>query len=230
MIHIRLLLAAIVAVPAAAGATDVNVIGLFPGKAVVVIDRGAPRTLSVGQRTAEGVLLVSANSEAAVLEIDGKRQELQMGQHFETAAQTGARNSVTLAANEYGHFIVDGAVNGTLVRFIVDTGATYVSMSSDEARRLGIDYRKGQRGYTTIADGRQIPTYRVMLDSLRGAAYLSGVRGQPGMDRPAVVDAIVRLGRLLVDDPDVVEVDANPLISGPAGTSAVDALVVVRDD
>src|SRR6185369_5066104 len=85
-------------------ATDVNVIGLFPGKAVVVIDRGAPRTLSVGQRTAEGVLLVSANSEAAVLEIDGKRQELQMGQHFETAAQTGARNSVTLAANEYGHF------------------------------------------------------------------------------------------------------------------------------
>ena len=166
MIH-RLLLAAIVAVPAAAGATDVNVIGLFPGKAVVVIDRGSPRTLSVGQRTAEGVLLVSANSETAVLEIDGKRQELQMGQHFETAAQTGARNTITLAANEYGHFIVDGAVNGTLVRFLVDTGATYVSLSSDEARRLGIDYRKGQRGYTTIADGRQIPTWRVMLDEVR---------------------------------------------------------------
>lgn len=166
MIH-RLLLAAIVAVPAAAGATDVNVIGLFPGKAVVVIDRGAPRTLSVGQRTAEGVLLLSADSNEAVLEIDGKRQSLAMGQHFETAAQTGARNSVTLAANEYGHFIVDGAVNGTLVRFLVDTGATYVSLSADEARHLGIDYRKGQRGYTTIADGRQIPTYRVMLDEVR---------------------------------------------------------------
>src|SRR6266446_5088561 len=50
MTHRLLLAAAFVAVPAAA--TDVNVIGLFSGKAVVVIDRGAPRTLSVGQRTA----------------------------------------------------------------------------------------------------------------------------------------------------------------------------------
>ena len=66
----HLLLAAIIlAIPAA---TDVNVIGLFPGKALVVIDRGAPRMLSVGQRTAEGVLLLSADSKEAVLEIDGK--------------------------------------------------------------------------------------------------------------------------------------------------------------
>jgi acetate---CoA ligase (ADP-forming) len=66
-----------------------------------------------------------------------------------------------------------------------------------------------------------------MLDELRGGAVLAGVRGRPGIDRPAVIEAIVRLGRLLVDDPTIVEVDANPLISGPGGTAAVDALVVV---
>src|SRR6185369_7505119 len=67
-------------------ATDVNVIGLFPGKAVVVIDRGAPRTLAVGQRTPEGVVLLSADSRGAELEIDGRRERLEMGRHFETAS------------------------------------------------------------------------------------------------------------------------------------------------
>ena len=53
-------------VPSLAAATDVTVVGLFPGKAVVTINRGAPRTLSVGQKTAEGVVLVSAETSAWV--------------------------------------------------------------------------------------------------------------------------------------------------------------------
>jgi acyl-CoA synthetase (NDP forming) len=65
-----------------------------------------------------------------------------------------------------------------------------------------------------------------MLDELRGSAILSGTRGRPGIDRPAVIDAIVRLGRLLVEDPSISEIDANPVISGPQETAAVDALVV----
>jgi acetate---CoA ligase (ADP-forming) len=69
-----------------------------------------------------------------------------------------------------------------------------------------------------------------MLHELRGGAVLAGVRGRPGIDRPAVIEAIVRLGHLLVEDATIVEVDANPLISGPGGTAAVDALVVVGVD
>jgi hypothetical protein len=68
-----------------------------------------------------------------------------------------------------------------------------------------------------------------MLDELHGAAVLAGVRGRPGIDRPAVIDGIVRLGRLLAADPTIVEIDANPVISGPGGTAAVDALVIVEE-
>ena len=68
-----------------------------------------------------------------------------------------------------------------------------------------------------------------MLDELRGAAILRGARGRPGIDRAAVVAAIVGLGRLLIEDPSILEVDANPVISGRGGTAAVDALVVIRD-
>ena len=159
-------------------AVDVNVIGLFPGKAVVVIDRGAPRTLSVGQRTPEGVLLVSVDAAGAVIEIEGKRDRVEMGQHFETAAQSGARTATTMAADERGHFVVNGAINGVHVRFLVDTGATDVALSSEDARRLGIDYRAGSRALTVIADGRRIPTYRVKLDSVTvGDLTLLNVEG-----------------------------------------------------
>jgi len=90
--RIRLLVLTM-AFAAPAFALDVNVIGLFPGKAVVVVNRGAPRTLSIGQRTPEGVLLVSVDSSAAVVEVDGKRERLEMGQHFENAAESGTRTT-----------------------------------------------------------------------------------------------------------------------------------------
>jgi acetyltransferase len=65
-----------------------------------------------------------------------------------------------------------------------------------------------------------------MLDELRGKRILAGFRGRPAIDRPAVIVAIVALGRALVADPSLIEVDVNPLISGPDGTAAADALVV----
>jgi acetyltransferase len=66
-----------------------------------------------------------------------------------------------------------------------------------------------------------------MLDELRGRRLLGPLRGQPGIDRPAVVNAIVRLSTAMAEDPNLVEVDLNPVISSPNGTFAVDALVVV---
>jgi aspartyl protease family protein len=157
-------LAAAVAVPA--WATDVTVVGLFSNKAVVTINRGSPRTLSVGQTTAEGVKLVSVDAKGATLEVDGKRQVLEMGQHFETPHQGGERASVTLAPDSRGHFITDAQVNGGHMRFLVDTGATMVRISRDDAQRLGIDYTKGEQGYSIVADGRRVQSWRVKLDSI----------------------------------------------------------------
>jgi hypothetical protein len=68
-----------------------------------------------------------------------------------------------------------------------------------------------------------------MLGALRGAAILRGVRGRPAVDRDALVALIVGLGRLALARPDIVEVDLNPVVAGPGGAVAVDALVVVED-
>ena len=170
----------------AASATDVNVIGLFPGKAVVVVNRGAPRTLSVGEATSEGVRLLSVDSGSATLEVDGKRERLEMGQHFETAATTGSRNAVSVPADSRGQFVTAGQVNGTYIRFVVDTGATYVAIPISEAQRLGIDLKSARRGATMTANG-PVAVYKVNLDSVSvGGITLYNVEAtvhpMPGMD------------------------------------------------
>jgi aspartyl protease family protein len=150
---------------AAAHATDVNVVGLFPGKAVVSINGGPPRTISVGQKTAEGVTLVSSDRDSATVDIDGKKRVMQMGQHYSAPAGS-APQSVTLAADLQGHFFVNGQVNGAQVRFLVDTGATWISLSSADAARLALDYHKGERGLMSTANGIA-GAYRVKLDTVR---------------------------------------------------------------
>jgi len=163
--------------PALALAMDVTLIGLFPGKAVVTVNRGAPRTLAVGQSTPEGVKLVSTDATSAVLEVEGQRMTVEMGQHFETASMTGGRQAVTLAPDARGHFVTDGQVNGAHIRFLVDTGATLVAIPASEATRLGIDYRKGRRGISQTANGA-VAFWRVTLDSVTlGDVTLTNVEG-----------------------------------------------------
>lgn len=147
-----------------AAATDVRVVGLFPNKAVLSIDGGAPRTVTVGQKTADGVALLSVNGENATLEIDGKRRMVRMGQMVQAA--TARSDSVMLQADTRGHFMADGAINGAGLRFLVDTGATLISIPAAEAKRLGVSYLGGERALVNTAAG-VAPAYRVKLDSVR---------------------------------------------------------------
>jgi aspartyl protease family protein len=158
---------ALVLMAGAAFATDVNVIGLFRGKAVVIVNGGKPRTLNVGEATPEGVKLMSVDMEQAVLEVDGKRRSLGMGQSISVAApSTTGRAQATLAADARGHYMATGQINGQSVRFLVDTGASMISMNASEAKRLGVNYLKGQRGYAQTANG-PATVYKVRLDTVR---------------------------------------------------------------
>jgi acyl-CoA synthetase (NDP forming) len=69
---------------------------------------------------------------------------------------------------------------------------------------------------------------RAMLDELTGSALLRGVRGRPAADRRALVDVIMKVQRLAVDlADDLLELDVNPLLAGPGGAVAADALAVL---
>ena len=178
------ILAAWLLAAAACGAVaaTVNVVGLFPGKALVSIDGGAPRTLAVGQRTPEGVTLVSVGGEAAVFDIDGRRHTLRMGEAWRAAAPAAGSGAETLvlAPDSTGHYATVGAVNGRAVRFFVDTGASMVWLSAELAQRLGVDYQRGRPMSVTTAGGVR-SAWAVRLASVRvGNITLTDVEGAVG--------------------------------------------------
>lgn len=147
--------------------TQVNVVGLFAGKAVIIVNNGKPQTLSVGQSSREGVKLLAADSRQATLEVEGVRRELGMGQGVSVAGTApSASGSVTLYADSAGHYFTTGQINGATLKFLVDTGATTIAMNSGDARYAGIDYRKGRRVQIQTANGGAIG-YRVAVNKLK---------------------------------------------------------------
>jgi len=150
----------------AAFAAEVALIGVFGDKAAVLaFDGGDPKTVKVGQ-TWNGVSVLSVEKDRATVEFEGRKRVLVQGQHYRSAAARSDRELVTLAADSRGHFVTDGAVNGSSVRFLVDTGATSIVLPARDAERLGIDYRKGRRAITQTANG-PVGVYRVNLTTVR---------------------------------------------------------------
>lgn len=152
---------------AAAQAQSVSMAGSLGTRALLVID-GKPRQVAVGT-TVEGVKLVSVTNNDAVVEVGGKRVALLLGgspTNLGGAASAGTGDRIVLTSVSGGHFVTSGTVNGSAARFFVDTGATTITMGAADAERIGIDYKRGQLGYTSTANG-VIPAYRVVLSSVR---------------------------------------------------------------
>ena len=147
-------------------AVDVGLAGLFPGKALLTIGGGPPRIVAVGVTTPEGVKVVSTDGETATLEVGGTKRVLRVGQNVAAQPSTSGSQKVVLTADSAGHFLTSGNINGTTVRFLVDTGASMVSLGASDARRIGIDASKGEQALTSTANGQAVVT-RVKLDNLR---------------------------------------------------------------
>lgn len=153
-------------VPLAAAAQSVQFAGSMGSKALLIID-GQPRTLAVGDSHA-GVKLVSVGDGQAQVERAGSLSTLRLGgapAALGGAARTGGRE-IVVTAGMGGHFVATGAINGRSVQFMVDTGATSVAISQAEAERIGLDWRSGQRGFSSTANG-PVPVQLLTLSSVR---------------------------------------------------------------
>jgi acetyltransferase len=71
---------------------------------------------------------------------------------------------------------------------------------------------------------------REMLSGIRGARLLEELRGDPGVDQDAIVEAIQRLSQLVVDFPEIEELDVNPLLAFADGSLAVDCRIALREE
>lgn len=164
----KCLLAALLALAVgAAAAQTVTLQGMLGSKALLVIDRGAPRAVGPGE-SHKGVKVLSTTGDQAVVEVDGMRQTLRVGEAQVSLGTTASPrgNKIVLTAGTGGHFVTQGFINGHPVQFMVDTGATSVAMSTAEAERLRIDYKKGQMVRGNTANG-VVSGFLVKLASVR---------------------------------------------------------------
>ena len=155
---------------------EVALVGLFPGKAVLIVNGAPPRTVAVGARTPEGVRLLEIVGNAVRVEIDGRKESVMLGQGPIGLGQTpNGMAALSLIPDSRGHYYVNGSINGASSRFLLDTGATMVSIGLSDARRAGINVRAGTPGVAQTANGRAT-VWRHRLDSVRvGEITLHGV-------------------------------------------------------
>jgi len=69
---------------------------------------------------------------------------------------------------------------------------------------------------------------RALVDGIRGAALLAGVRGEPAADRELLADALCRMAGLARSFPEIVELDVNPFLAKPPGEGSCAVDVRVR--
>jgi aspartyl protease family protein len=201
------LFCATIAVPAA---TKVTVAGLFKNTAIVIIN-GTRRLLRSGDTSPEGVTLISASSTEAVLEIDGERKTFGLDGKIGGSYTKPEQATVRIWPTPNGMYVVLGSINGYPVKFIIDTGATLVSMSAREAKRLGIDYRViGTPGHSSTAAGIS-KIYLVNLAKVKvGEIEIRNVQGavHDGDFPPSTLLGMSFLGRLNMNqDGQVLELE-----------------------
>jgi aspartyl protease family protein len=118
--------------------------------------------------------VVSTQGDVAQVSIGGKQYSLRVG---DAPAAVGmgsvgadgsvvGSNRVVLTAGGGGHFITEGQINGRSVPMVVDTGATFVTLSVEEAQRVGLNYKAGQPSQMSTANG-VVSSWRVRLASVR---------------------------------------------------------------
>ena len=108
-------------------------------------------------------------------------ENLQNPNRDVTALAKVGDNEVRLTRNRAGHYVAGGLINGQKVFFIIDTGASDISIPLVVARRLNL--QKGSRVRYTTANG-SVTGYQTMLDTVQlGNIELHNIRGgiNPGM-------------------------------------------------
>lgn len=171
---LAMLLAAAWLLPAQA--QTVVLTGVLGKRALLMVDGGGPRTLAEGESW-RGVTVLSVARDQAQLDIGGQRVTVLLGASPANALGGVAAGSqrIVLQADGRGHFTGQGRINGQLMQFMVDTGASTLAIGAPEADRLGIAYREGRPVRLSTANG-VAQGWAIQLASVRiGETHLVGL-------------------------------------------------------
>ena len=67
-----------------------------------------------------------------------------------------------------------------------------------------------------------------MINGIKGYKILTGIRGEKPKDIGAIKDILSKLSQIAIDNPEIEEIDLNPVIVHEKGASIVDSRVIIR--
>jgi acetate---CoA ligase (ADP-forming) len=145
------------------------------------------------------------------------------------SSEQEVRDAFDLMMYRTQRYLPEARVLGCLVQEMVPKGGLEVLVGMNRDPQFGplVTFGLGGIYVETLKDVTfriapfSIQEARQMLGEIRAHALLDGVRGQPAVDKDAIVDALLRIGQLVQDFPEIVELDINPLIVYPQGRGAV---------
>lgn len=120
--------------------------GILGDKALLIVNGLPPKIVAPGE-TYHNVKVISTRSDMAVLEIRGVQHTLRVGESPVSVGSGAAGTSGTrlvVHATGDGLYVAHGQINGHAAQFLVDTGATYITLGASDAERFGIKYKSGQ--------------------------------------------------------------------------------------
>jgi aspartyl protease family protein len=152
--------------------SPIEAVGLFKDRAMIRV-HGTEHYLRVGETSPEGVRLLSANAAEAVVVYEGQQHRLSLTDRVGGSFAETTKTTISIAPDAVGQYRIRGAINGQLVGFLIDTGASVVAMSEPQAAALGIDYKaSAEVGKVVTAQG-EAKSFFVDLDSVS----VGGVEG-----------------------------------------------------
>ncbi|PKO39055.1 MAG: TIGR02281 family clan AA aspartic protease [Betaproteobacteria bacterium HGW-Betaproteobacteria-6] len=163
--YFTLLVFLVAMLPTLSIAQDVGLAGIMGSKALLMINGGEPQAVPVG-KTIDGIKLLSVQGDQVIIEVGGRKRPLRVGQHAIGVSTGDGSDKIVMTADSRGHFYTTGTINGTSVRFIVDTGASMISLGATDARRIGLDFNRGQKALTNTANG-QVVVSKMQVDTVR---------------------------------------------------------------
>jgi acetate---CoA ligase (ADP-forming) len=147
-----------------------------------------------------------------------------------------ARDAFGVLVARVSGAVPDATIDGVLVVPMAPPGSELLlGATTDPTFGPVLTVGAGGTAVEVLGDAafRALPVTRAecheMLDELRIAPLLAGHRGSEAIDRPALVELMLGVSALVAAEPDVVELDLNPVIAHAGGAAVVDVRVVARN-
>jgi len=142
-----------------------------------------------------------------------------------------AYNEMMLSIKE---FYPEAQIDGVSIEEMVEGVELLIGTNTDEQFGKMIAFGVGGIFVEVYKDisFRLIPVYeediKEMISEIKGNKILEGFRGMPAVNKEELISLMLRISKLIEENPTIKELDLNPVVATEDGLKAIDARIILE--